>query len=199
MRPRLCAVGDRPAGLAGATELRADSLSQRPKPRAAILLAPAACRRLDLQYRSLVASTSHLLPATARWPVETSYLATRLPTPPSTGSHLAGPPGGRACLPVLLLLADREDPSSLSSLSPGSFRSAHALHHLLLRTKIQYHDSWDKSFSCSIFLLLQELSQFFPSLATPFPISWNQWLLEDGRYALLYLLSFVFVLRVSRK
>src|SRR2546430_1987840 len=137
-------------------------------------LAPAVYRRLDLQYHSLAASTSHLLPTSARWPVVTSDLATRPPARPSTGSRLAGPPGGPACRSVLLLPADREDRSPLASPSPGSFRSAHVLHHLPLRAKIRYHDSWDKSFSCSIVLFLQELSPFFPSFATPCPLSWNQ-------------------------
>src|SRR6266480_719847 len=137
---------------------------------ASIPLAPVVCRWLDLQYRSLAASTSHLPPTISRWLVEISGLATRPPARPSTGSRLAGPPGGPACL-LALLLADREDPSRLSSPSPGSFRSAHALHHLPLGAKIRYHDSWDKSFV----LLLQELSQLFSSLATPCPISWNQW------------------------
>src|SRR5437879_5529719 len=97
---------------------------------ASIPLAPAVCRPLDLQYHSLAASISHLLPTTARWPAETSGLATRLPGRPSTSSHSAEPPGGQACLLALLLLADREDPSRLASPSAGSFRSAHALHHL---------------------------------------------------------------------
>src|SRR5436853_4038874 len=141
---------------------------------ASIPLAPVVCRPPDPQYRSMAASTSHPLPTIARWPVEISDLATRPPGRPSTDSHLAGSPGDPACLPALLLLADRGDPSCLPSLSPGSFRSAHALHHLPLRAKIRYHDSWDKSFSCSIVLLLQELSQLFPFLATPCPISWNQ-------------------------
>src|SRR5260370_23149863 len=146
---------------------------------ASIPPAPAVCRRLDPQYHSLAASTIHPLPTSARWPVETSDLATQPPGRPSTGSHSAGPLGGPACLLALLLLADREDPSSLASPSPGSFRSAHALHHLPLGAKIRYHDSWDKSFSCSLFLLLQELSLLFPSLATPCSISWNQWTRRD--------------------
>src|SRR6266566_4336016 len=152
---------------------------------ASIPLAPAVCRRLDLQYHRLAASTSHLLPTTARWPVEISDLATRPPRRPSTGSRLADSLDGLACLAVLLL-PDHGDPSDPASPFAGSFRFAHALHHLPSEAKIQYYDSWDKSFSCSIVLLLQELSQLFPSLPTPLPISWNQWLVgdkDDGRVA----------------
>src|SRR5712672_1637044 len=140
---------------------------------ASILLAPAVCRRLDLQYHSLAASTSHLLPIISRWLVETSDLAARPPARPSTGSHLADSLDGPPCL-IALLHPARENPSDLASRFAGSFQSVHALHHLPSGAKIRYYDSWDKSFSCSIVLFLQELSQLFPSFATPCPISWNQ-------------------------
>src|SRR5260370_35795986 len=97
---------------------------------ASIPPAPAVCRRLDPQYHSLAASTIHPLPTSARWPVETSDLATQPPGRPSTGSHSAGPLGGPACLLALLLLAGRLDPSGLALPSPGTCRSRQALTQL---------------------------------------------------------------------
>src|SRR6266705_6204480 len=118
-------------------------------PMASIPLALAVYRRLDLQYHSLAASTSHLLPTTARWLVEISDLAARPPAQPSTGSRLVDSLDGPACL-VALLHPDRGGPSSPASLFVGNFRSVHALHHLLFLDLTRYHYSWDTPFLATI-------------------------------------------------
>src|SRR5260370_40639136 len=115
----------------------------------------------------MAASTTHPMPITARWPVETSDLATQPPRLPSTGSRLADSQDGPPCL-AALLLADRGNASDPASLSQGSFRSAHVLHHLLFSDLIRYHYSWDTPFLATISFIARIIPAF-SFLGNPLP------------------------------
>src|SRR5437879_78661 len=106
---------------------------------ASIPLAPAVCRRLDLQHHSLAGSTSLLLLTISRWTVETSDLAGLLPGQPSTDSHLANSQDDQACLAALLLHPECADASRPASLFAESLRSARGHHYLLSFQLMRYH------------------------------------------------------------